>query len=433
MDLLTVNDRQGEYPNSYYADVAETLAPFPKAQGALECDVCVVGAGFTGLSAAYHLAQRGYDVVVLDAQRVGFGASGRNGGQVSMGQRVEQDGLEKMVGEAHAHQLWDIGAQAVDLVRSLTKTPEVRTEFHDGVIHTVHRERYQAHNAEYVEHMSSKYGYDKIRLLDKDECHHLVNSPAYYGGTLDMGAGHVDPFELVLGLARLAVDAGARIFEQSKVVAVKEGDPATVVTDNATITARYVVLGCNGYLGNMHKHVAERVMPINNFIVSTKPLGREAQEEIIRNNYAVADSKFVINYFRFSDDHRLLFGGTESYGYKFPADIAGAVRKPMAEIFPQLKDVEVDHAWGGTLGITMNRMPHYERISGNILSLSGFSGAGVAMGTLSGQIAAEAIAGQAERFDVMAKVPTKAFPGGPMLRTPLLVLAMLWFSLRDKL
>ncbi|CUK18839.1 Gamma-glutamylputrescine oxidoreductase [Ruegeria denitrificans] len=433
MDLLTANDRQGEYPNSYYADVAETLAPFPKAQGALECDVCVVGAGFTGLSAAYHLAQRGYDVVVLDAQRVGFGASGRNGGQVSMGQRVEQDGLEKMVGEAHARQLWDIGAQAVDLVRSLTQKPEVRAEFHDGVIHTVHRERYQAHNAEYVEHMSRKYGYDKIRLLDKDECRHLVNSPAYNGGTLDMGAGHVDPFELVLGLARLAVNSGARIFEQSKVVEVKEGDPATVVTDEATIKARYVVMGCNGYLGTMHKHVAQRVMPINNFIVSTKPLGREAQEEIIRNNYAVADSKFVINYFRFSDDHRLLFGGTESYGYKFPADIAGAVRKPMAEIFPQLKDVEIDHAWGGTLGITMNRMPHYERMSGNILSLSGFSGAGVAMGTLSGQIAAEAIAGQAERFDIMAKVPTKTFPGGPMLRTPLLVLAMLWFSLRDKL
>jgi gamma-glutamylputrescine oxidase len=183
----------------------------------------------------------------------------------------------------------------------------------------------------------------------------------------------------------------------------------------------------------MQKHTAQRVMPINNFIVSTEPIGPDAQEKIIRNNYAVADSKFVVNYFRFSKDNRLLFGGTESYGYKFSNDIASAVRKPMAEIFPQLKDIKIDHAWGGTLGITMNRMPHYERISGNILTLSGFSGSGVAMGTLSGQIAAETIAGQAERFDVMAKVPTKTFPGGPALRSPLLVLAMLWFSLRDKL
>jgi gamma-glutamylputrescine oxidase len=174
-------------------------------------------------------------------------------------------------------------------------------------------------------------------------------------------------------------------------------------------------------------------MPINNFIVATAPMTPDEQEEIIRNNYAVADSKFVVNYFRFSDDNRLLFGGTESYGYRFPTDIATAVRKPMAEIFPQLRDVAIDYAWGGTLGITMNRMPHYERIGGNILSLSGFSGYGVAMATLSGQIAAETIAGQAERFDIMAKVPTQTFPGGPMFRSPLLVLAMLWYTLRDRL
>ena len=204
-------------------------------------------------------------------------------------------------------------------------------------------------------------------------------------------------------------------------------------TARANVTARYVVLACNGYLGNMQRHVAARVMPINNFIVSTKPMSPEAQEQIIRHNYAVADSKFVVNYFRFSEDHRLLFGGTESYGYKFPTDIAGAVRKPLTRIFPQLKDVEIEHAWGGTLGITMNRMPHYERMGGNILTMSGFSGSGVALGTLSGQIAAEAIAGQAERFDIMANVPTAPFPGGPAFRSPLLILAMLWYSLRDRL
>ncbi len=433
MDLLTANDRQGEYPRSYYADTATHLDSFPAAKGALTCDVCVVGAGFTGMSAAYHLAKRGYDVIVLDAQRVGFGASGRNGGQVSMGQRRDQEDLEQMVGDADARKLWDIGAQAVDLVRDLCATDEVHTDFNDGIVHAVHRKRDHAHNQAYVDHMAHKYGYDKISVLEPDACRHLVNSPAYHGGTLDMGGGHVNPLELVLGLTRLAVGAGARIFEQSKVESIVEGDPTLVKTTQAQIKARYVVLGCNGYLGNLQKSVAQRVMPINNFIVSTKPIDPAQQETIIRNNHAVADSKFVVNYFRFSDDHRLLFGGTESYGYRFPKDIAGSVRRPLAEIFPQLKDIEIDHAWGGTLGITMNRMPHYARIGGNILTMSGFSGAGVALGTLSGQIAAEAIAGQAERFDTMAKVPTLPFPGGPRLRSPLLVLAMLWYTLRDKL
>ncbi|PJI93154.1 gamma-glutamylputrescine oxidase [Yoonia maricola] len=433
MDLLTANDRQGEYPASYYAATAEHLTRFPAATGEFTCDVCVVGAGFTGLSTAYHLAQRGYDVVVLDAQRVGFGASGRNGGQVSMGQRRDQDELEAMVGDTHARALWDIGCQAVDLVRDLCAKDEVRTTFHPGILHTVHRQRDHVHNHAFAAHMQTKYGYDKISVLEPDACREIVNSPAYHGGTLDMGSGHVNPLELVLGLGRLAEKAGARIFEGSKVIGVAEGDPATVTTDQATIKARFVVLGCNGYLGRMHKHVAARVMPINNFIVATAPMSPNAQEDIIRHNYAVADSKFVVNYFRFSDDHRLLFGGGESYGYKFPADITKTVRKPLTLIFPQLKDVVIDHAWGGTLGITMNRMPHYERIGGNILTMSGFSGSGVALGTLSGQIAAEAIAGQAERFDIMAQVPTAAFPGGPTLRSPLLVLAMLWYGLRDRL
>lgn len=433
MDLLTANDKPGAYPPSYYAQTAEHLERFPEAAGELDCDVCVVGAGFTGLSTAYHLAKRGYDVVVLEAQRVGFGASGRNGGQVATGQRRDQEDLETMVGDAHARQLWEIGCQAVDLVRDLCATDEVRTDFHPGIVHTVHRKSDHAHSGAYVAHMQDKYGYDKISLLEADACRDIVNSPAYHGGTLDMGSGHVNPLELVLGLARLAVKSGARIFEGSKVEGIDEGDPAFVRTAHARVKARYVVLGCNGYIGTMQKHVAARVMPINNFIVSTKPMTPEAQEQIIRNNYAVADSKFVVNYFRFSDDHRLLFGGTETYRYKFPKDIAGAVRKPLTEIFPQLENVEIDHAWGGTLGITMNRMPHYERIGGNVLTMSGFSGSGVALGTLSGQIAADAIAGQAERFDVMAKVPTYPFPGGPALRSPLLVLAMLWYSLRDKL
>jgi len=211
------------------------------------------------------------------------------------------------------------------------------------------------------------------------------------------------------------------------------GAKVTVETDSARVTADHVILACNGYLGGLHDDVARRVMPINNFIVATEPLAPEAQQKIVQGNIAVADSKFVINYFRFSDDHRLLFGGGESYGYRVPRDIAAKVRKPLSEIFPQLADVRLDYAWGGTLGITLKRLPHYQRYGGNILNMSGFSGQGVALGTLSGQIAAEAIAGQAERFDIMAQIPTPAFPGGRRFRSPLLVLGMVWFSLRDRL
>ena len=433
MDILTSNDRVGEYPSSWYAATAEGPAPFPAAKGALACDVCVVGAGFTGLSAAVTLADKGYDVILLDAHRVGFGASGRNGGQVGTGQRVEQDALEKMVGKETARELWDIGLESVQLVRDLIKTHDMECDFVDGIIHADHRARLVPENHAYAEKLRNEYGYDLIRSIDREEMRHLVGSPAYHGGTLDMGGGHIHPLQFAFGLAKLAAEKGVRIFEQSKVTALTEAEPAKVITENAEITAGYVVLACNGYLGHLQGRVAARVMPINNFIVATEPMSEADAEALIRNNYAVADSKFVINYFRLSEDRRMLFGGGESYGYRFPKDIAGLVRKPMSEIYPQLKDIRIDYAWGGTLGITMNRMPHFARLRGNILSASGYSGHGVAMATLGGKIAAEAIAGQAEKFDLMANVPTPRFPGGVALRSPLLVLAMLWFSLRDKL
>ena len=391
-----------------------------------------MGGGFTGLSTALHLAQSGYKVAILEAQRIGFGASGRNGGQVSGGQRMDQEGLEAILGDEHAKELWDISQQSVDLVRNLSSDME-DCGVVDGIIHTAHRKRYVKEEHAYTDHLREKYGYDKIQNLSLEETHHLVNSPAYFGGTLDMGAGHIDPLRYALGLARKCINLGVEIYEQSKVINVKSGDTAKIKTQNGSISAKFVVLACNGYLGRLNSRVAARVMPINNFIIATEPMSEDAQEALIKNNHAVADSKFVVNYFRFSPDRRLLFGGSESYGYKFPRDIAAAVRKPMLEIYPQLKNTRIDYAWGGTLGITMNRMPHFERIDGNILSASGYSGHGVAMATMGGKMAADAIRGQAEQFDFMASVPTPRFPGGAMLRSPLLVLAMLWFSMRDRL
>lgn len=433
MDILTSNDEVGAYPPSWYGASSQQLAPFEQARGSLTCDVCIVGAGFTGLAAALHLGQMGYDVIVLDAHRVGFGASGRNGGQVGTGQRLEQGALEKMVGRVRARGLWDMALESVQLVRDLIDENAMDCGFVDGIIHADHRRRYVADSHAYAGKLRDEYGYDKIRTLSQDEIRHLVGSPAYYGGTLDRGGGHIHPLGFALGLAKVAQKASVRIYEQSRVTDLAEGSPAVVRTRHSDITARHVVLACNGYLGKLQGQVAARVMPINNFIAATRPLSEQEAEALIRNNYAVADSKFVINYFRLSQDRRMLFGGGESYGYKFPRDIAGLVRKPMTRIYPQLKDIQIDYAWGGTLGITMNRMPHFERLGGNIISASGYSGHGVAMATLGGKLAAQAIAGQAEKFDLLAGVPTPRFPGGVAMRWPLLVLAMVWFAMRDRL
>lgn len=433
MDLLTANDRPGEYPPSWYAAGADTLPPFPPARGALSCDVCVVGGGFTGLSTALHLAERGYDVVLLEAQRVGFGASGRNGGQVGTGQRLDQGALEEMVGKGPARALWNLSLESVALVRDLAARHAPEAGYAPGIIHAAHRERYVAEFHAYAEKLAKDYDYHEIRTLDRDAMRALVGSPAYFGGDIDMGGGHLDPLRYALGLARAAAAAGVRIFEGSRVTSVTKADPARVQTQDATVTARFVALGLNGYAGRLEPDLASRVMPINNFIAATRPMSDAERAGILAENHAVADSKFVINYFRFSPENRLLFGGGESYGYRFPEDIAAKVRKPMEEIFPQLRGIEITHAWGGTLGIAFNRMPHLARLAGNVLSASGFSGHGVAMATLSGKLMAEAIAGQAERFDVMANVPSPQFPGGASLRWPLMVAAMLWFSLRDKL
>ena len=260
----------------------------------------------------------------------------------------------------------------------------------------------------------------------------LIGSDAFQGGSLDRGAGHIHPLRFALGLAKAAAEAGARIHELSHVHHIQPGKTVTIQTDRGRVLANHVILACNGYLGGLDRFVAARVMPINNFIVATEPLGDRAAA-VLAEDIAVADSKFVVNYWRLSHDRRLLFGGGESYGYRFPRDIAALVQKPMLAIYPQLRDVKIDYAWGGTLAITMNRMPCFARASANILSASGYSGHGVALATLAGDILAEATLGVAERFDVMARVPTPTFPGGTGLRSPILALAMTWYGLRDRL
>ncbi len=432
MNLLYSNDRKAEYPASWYAATANPLEPFPAFEGEARADVCIVGGGYTGLSAALHLAEAGMDVVLLEAHRVGFGASGRNGGQLGSAQRMDQEDLERLVGLDDAAKLWDLAEDAKDLVKSLIAKHKIDCDLKPGVAGLGLSVAEQNDLHDHAAHLSDRYGYDQIELLDEEAGHALCPSPAYKGGYLDRGAAHLHPLNYALGLAKAAHMAGARVFEGTEVLAIDEGDPALVRTQHGAVRARHVILACNGYLGALNQKVAARVMPINNFIAATEPLGDNAAR-VLTQDVAVADTKFVVNYFRLSADGRLLFGGGESYGYRFPSDIASTVRKPMTEIFPHLRDVKIDFAWGGTLAITMRRMPYLARVAPNILSASGYSGHGVGTATHAGQLMALAIQGQAEGFDTLARVPALPFPGGPALRSPLLVLAMTWYAMRDRL
>ena len=260
----------------------------------------------------------------------------------------------------------------------------------------------------------------------------MIGADAYVGGVLDPRGGNLHPLNYALGLARAAAAAGVRIFETSPVHTIDQKSPAKVQTDAGHVIADHVILACNGYLGGLNRKVAARVMPINNFVIATEPLGARV-DEVLRRDVAVADERFVVNYFRLSHDKRLLFGGGESYGYKFPKDITATVRKPMLQIFPSLKDVKIDYAWGGTLAITMRRLPYLARLAPNILSASGYSGHGVGNATHAGYLMAKAIEGDDAGFNTMAALPTQPFPGGAALRNPLLVLAMTWYSMRDRL
>lgn len=432
MNLLYSNDRPGAHAPSWYAATAASAPDRPPLRGDLKADVAIVGAGYTGLSAALHLAEAGFTVAVLEAHRVGWGASGRNGGQLGTGQRVDQSDLEKMVGESLARRLWELGTEATGVAKSLIREHGIDCDLKPGIIHTAHKARYMPYARREVDFMAKKYGY-AMDYLDKAALGEIVDSPAYHGGVIDHGGAHLHPLNYALGLAGAAETAGATIFEMSEVAEVIEGAEITLKTAHGAVTAPQVLLACNGYLGGLNADVASHVMPINNFVIATEPLDEDIARRVIANGMAVGDSKFVVNYYRLSRDRRLLFGGRESYGYRFPSDIKSFVRGAMLAIYPYLAETRIDYGWGGTLAITMNRLPYLRRVSPNLYSASGYSGHGVAMATLSGKLVAEAMRGQAEKFDVMAGIRAPGFPGGPALRSPLLALAMLWYTLRDRL
>lgn len=420
------------YPASYYAATANDAPPVTPLEGEMSADVCVVGAGYTGLSAALHLAESGYSVVVLEAERIGWGASGRNGGQLGIGQRKDQRSLEERLGKEWAHRLWDLGVESNALVKELIARHAIKCDLKPGLIQAAWKKSDADWHRTEVEHMASEYGYTKMRYLSREEMRETIASDCYHGGIYDEDGAHLHPLNYALGLARAARAKGVVIHEESRVTDISRTDPATVKTAKGSVRAAHVVLACNAYLGMLEPRVAGAIMPINNFIIATEPLGDEARA-LIRNDACVQDTKFVIDYYRLSADGRMLFGGGESYSPNLPKDLAGFVRKPMLRVFPQLKDKRIDYAWSGSVAITLKRMPHFGRLEPNIVFAHGYSGQGINIATLGGKLVAEAVAGQAERFDVMAKLKTPKFPGGTWLRYPGLVAGMLFYAMKDRL
>ena len=395
-----------EHAPSWYAASTQPHPSFPKLAGEISTDICIIGGGYTGLSAAIHLRKLGFEVVLLEANRVGWGASGRNGGHVGTGQRSDQATLEKLVGGQTAQDLWGLGLDAVTLVCDLVQEFDIDCELGIGNLHLASKPSHAVELREEVAHLAARYSYEQSCYLSPEEVAERTSARGCYGGTLDMGARHLHPMKYALGLARAAESTGAQIFEQSRVLSYSDGETTRVVTQDGVVRSRFIVLACNGYLEKLEPRIAGNIMPINNFVIATAPLASALCDQINRDRTSISDSLFVINYWKLSADNRLLFGGGENYTRRFPQDIKGFVRPYMLKIYPELAETEIEYGWGGTLGITMNRMPDFGRLGKRIFYAQGFSGHGVPTATKAGQLIAAAIQGDTSDFDIMAAVPT---------------------------
>jgi gamma-glutamylputrescine oxidase len=427
-------ENTGHPHGSYYLATAALLPPQPALEGEVKADVCIVGAGFTGLGAALALAGRGLSVAVLEGAGIGSGASGRNGGQIHSGHRRDQDYLERVVGREDALALWRLAEDAKAHLKGLIADHAIECDLKPGMLTVDHKQSYVKHSVAYAEKLRSRYDYDRIDVVPKSELDAMLGARGYHGGLLDRDGGHLHPLNFALGMARAALDKGVMVFEHSRALRYEAaGRQAIVHTARGRVAADWVILAGDGYLSGLEPQVEVRVMPINNFILATEPLSQAEARALIRDDVAVSDSRFVVNYYRLSADRRLLFGGGENYRSGFPPDLKAFVRRHMLKIFPQLEPKRIDYAWGGTLGITTTRLPLVRRVKPNVLTATGYSGLGVVLAPYFGKILADAVAGTLSDFDRLAKLPVPPFPGGRLLRWPTLVAAMSYYALRDRL
>jgi gamma-glutamylputrescine oxidase len=423
------------FPSSFYAATVGHAIDAPALHNDAITDYCVIGGGFTGLGAALALARGGHRVHLVEAGPIGWGASGRNGGQVHIGWAQDLPWLEARLGRPLTEALWAAALAARAHLDTLIALANDACDYRPGLIHADHRRGDVAQTHAHVAMMRDAWGYDSLIPLGREALHAVLDSEAYHGGSFDSRGGHLHPLKLAIAMARTAQDAGAAIHAHTRCTALAPaGDGWRVVTPHGVITAGKVLDATGAYARALVGETDAHVLPINNYIATTAPLDAELADSLIRNGAAVSDGRYVVYYFRMTPDHRLLFGGGETYGYSMPRDIAAFVRPHLLRIFPQLADVAIDYAWGGSLAISPNRLPFVIEPRPGLYAANGFSGVGVVLAPWLGDAVGRAMAGEAQiGYDLVRRLPAPRFPGGPRLRWPTQALAMRFMALRDRM
>ena len=399
----------------------------------LKVDVCIIGGGLTGISSAFYLAKKGYKVVVLEARKIGWGASGRNGGQLTGGLRKEQKILEKKLGINRALELWKMGLEAVDEVKNNINKFQIDCDLINGVLTAGYYKDDDRYFQDEIEHMNKNYNYSHYKFLNQSEINQEINSNQYYSGMFNKEGYHMHPLKYLYGIVKEVIKMNVKIYENSPVKRIEETKKGIkTFTETNNVESDYVVVGCNGYLDNLLGKVRNKFMPINNYVLATESLGKEKALDLIKNNYAILDSRFIIDYYRLSNDWRMIFGGGETYSGKFLNDAKNFVSKRMYKVFPNLKNYKIDFCWGGSLAITVNRFPNFGSLKNDkLVYAQGYSGHGLALTTLAGKLVSEKISGYKERFDLFSSIPHIAIPGGDILRRPIYSAGVAYYKLRD--
>ena len=420
------------YPQSYYAASANPVPPRPELNGEVETDVCIVGAGYTGLSTAISLLENGFKVSIVEAAKVGFGASGRNGGQIVNSYSRDIDVIERSVGAKQAKLLGDMAFEGGRIIRERIAKYNIQCDLKDGGVFAANTPKHMKH-LESQKKLWERYGHTQLELMDAKRIREVVDSDVYVGGMLDMSGGHIHPLNLALGEAAAVESLGGVIYEQSPAIRIDRGANPVVHTPNGRIKAKFVVVAGNAYLGNLIPELSAKSMPCGTQVITTEPLSAELAKSLLPQDYCVEDCNYLLDYYRLTSDKRLIFGGGVVYGARDPANIEAIIRPKMLKAFPQLKDVKIDYAWTGNFLLTLSRLPQVGRLGDNIYYSQGCSGHGVTYTHLAGRVLAEALRGQAERFDAFADLPHYPFPGGRLFQVPFSALGAWYYTLRDKL
>mgnify|MGYP006089800829 CR=1 FL=1 len=421
--------------SSYYKESISSFNSIDYLENNKEIDICIIGGGLTGISSAIHLAKKGFSVAIFEARLIGWGASGRNGGQLGNGMRKDQISIEKKLGLDHAKELWKLGLEAVETSLNLIKQYKIDCNIQQGVISAGCFKK-DIEDFEFEKnYLEKNYNYSELELINQSSIKNEINSNMYFSGLVNKGSYHINPLKFLLGLASQLKSLNVKIYENTPITKIEnKNDHIILFSNSKKIKSHKVVVGCNGYLDKLLGQIRNKFMPINNYVIATEPLGEKRAREIIKNNYAVCDTRFILDYYRFTEDWRLLFGAGETYTANFMHNSKDFVRNRMIKVFPQLDKVNIDYSWGGTLAITTNRLPHFgELYNGKLIFAHGYSGHGLALSTLAGKLIAEKIFGKSERFDLFSKIKHMHIIGGDLFRRPIYSSAIFYYKIRDKL